>query len=177
MFSPTPVLPEAPKSDGSDDRDEEPGEQRESGEERKIHKIMMMTDTILYSGAILGHLEPILAHLEAIWNHLGTILSSSKCKCQWLILDAFRRACGGNLKALGSYWEPFGGNCKHRKASWRLIGICWTPLERSKPQSWKSWGQLDQKLGLGGYVGPFGSYLGSICGPVGSHLGVIFGSL
>ena len=29
LFSPTPVLPEAPKSDGSDDRDEEPGEQRE----------------------------------------------------------------------------------------------------------------------------------------------------
>ena len=134
-----------------------------------------MTDTILYSGAILGHLEPILAHLEAIWNHLGTILSSSKCKCQWLILDAFRRACGGNLKALGSYWEPFGGNCKHRKASWRLIGICWTPLERSKPQSWTSWGQLDAKLGLGGYVEPFGSHWAAIWGPFGSHLGVIFG--
>ena len=29
LFSPTPVLPEAPKSDGSDDRDEEPREQQE----------------------------------------------------------------------------------------------------------------------------------------------------
>ena len=131
-----------------------------------------MTDTILYSGAILGHLEPILAHLEAIWNHLGTILSSSKCKCQWLILDAFRRPCGGNLKALGSYWEPFGGNCKHRKASWRLIGICWTPLERSKPQSWTSWGQLDANWALGAMW----SHLEAIGPPFGGHLGAIWRS-
>ena len=123
----------------------------------------------------MGNLEPILAHLEVIWNYLGTILSSSKCKCQWLILDAFRKACGGNLMALGNYWEPIGGNCKHRTASWHLIGICWTPLERSKPQSWTSWGQLDAKLGLGGYVEPFGSHWAAIWGPFGRHLEVIFG--
>ena len=53
LFSPTPVVAKAPKSDGSDDRDEEPREQQEQGEERKIHKIMMMTDLLELSWAIL----------------------------------------------------------------------------------------------------------------------------